>query len=240
LGQLKNLFTQVLLANEERGKEATGVAASRPDGSVLILKRPICASAFVQTKEYQWWMDAWDEEVCTLLGHTRKPTKGSVWNPHNNHPIQVGRTVGIHNGTIRNDVALFRDAHLERTAEVDSEIIFSLLERSSQKDPQHLLTADIQQISRQLTGQFTTLSFHLLNPEELLVLKYNQPVSFHYCPTLDSYFFSSRYLFLRKAFGRQVVTEALPSRTGYVFNARKVGYAKGQPLRQFPLKSADD
>lgn len=239
--RVKDLFTGVLLANEERGREATGVAAFWPDGRYTIAKLPVCASEFVDSQEYAEFMNAWDLSTCTLLGHTRKPTKGSVWNPDNNQPIQVGRTVGIHNGTIHNDDVLFDTRNLERKAEVDSEIIFSMLntlEDISRMDAK--VIGGIQRVSSELTGYFTTLSVQLENPHEVLVLKYNNPVSFHYSRSLGAYFFSSRYLFLRKAFGRQVVTEALESKTGYLFDARRQEEPLGRPHVRFPLQSTSD
>lgn len=238
--RVKDLFTGVLLANEERGREATGVAAFWPDGRHRILKLPVCASEFINSPEFADFIQAWDLSACTVLGHTRKPTKGSVWNPDNNHPIQVGRTVGIHNGTIHNDNFLFDTQNLERRAEVDSEIIFSMLDTLDISRMDSKAISAIQGVSRKLTGYFTTLSVQLDNPHEVLVLKYNQPVSFHFSRSLQAYFFSSRYLFLRKAFGRQVVTEALESKTGYLFDATRQGEPVGRPHVDFPLQSTAD
>ncbi|MBK5967354.1 glucosamine--fructose-6-phosphate aminotransferase [Thiorhodovibrio litoralis] len=239
--RVKELFTGVLLANEERGREATGVAAFWPDGSHNILKLPVCASEFVASQEFADFMNSWDLSTCTLLGHTRKPTKGSVWNPDNNQPIRVGQTVGIHNGTIHNDNFLFDTQNLERKAEVDSEIIFSMLntiEDISRMDSETI--SAIQRVSRELTGYFTTLSVQLEKPHQVLVMKYNNPVSFHYSRSLQAYFFSSRYVFLRKAFGRQVVTEALESKTGYLFDAMRQEEPVGRPHVHFPLQSTSD
>lgn len=239
--KVKGLFTQVLLANEERGKEATGVAAFWPSGKVEILKLPVPATEFVETKEYRDFLDHWDPSVCSLLGHTRKPTKGSIWNPDNNHPLHIGHTVGIHNGTIKNDDFLFESRKMRRRAQVDSEVIFQMLDTVDTSAFFAQTIRQVQAVTRQLTGFFTTLSVNLRDPREVLVLKYNQPVSFHFSRELDTFFFSSRYLFLRKAFGKQVVTEALDSKTAYVFNpSRSHGAEKGQPYLRFPLISADD
>jgi len=103
LEKVQELFTQVLLAHEERGREATGVTAIRPDSTCTILKKAIAASEFIKTGEYRDFLAAWDNNVSILLGHTRKPTKGPVFNNVNNHPIVVGDTVGVHNGTVSNN-----------------------------------------------------------------------------------------------------------------------------------------
>ena len=57
------------------------------------------------------------ETVC-LLGHTRKPTKGDVGYPNNNHTKNI---IGIHNGTILNDDVLFWGLSMHRNGAVDSE-----------------------------------------------------------------------------------------------------------------------
>ncbi len=254
LAKVKELFTHTLLYHEERGREATGVIAIWPDSRYTLLKQPIAASEFIETREYLDFLDQWDADACTLLGHTRKPTKGPAWNKANNHPIIVGDTVGVHNGTIRNDDHLFASEKLPRAGEVDSEIIFSMLNTvlsipsSNHKAiDDHLMengnfVHDIQQVTGKMAGDFTTLSVNLKRPKELLLLKYNQPMSFHYSEDLDTLFFTSRYIFLRKAFGRSVITEALPGKSGYLFTMDEIELEKkrGEPLLHFPIHSAKD
>lgn len=131
LKRVKELFTQILIAHEERGKEATGVAAISPHSGYIMAKSPIPASEFVRSKKYENFLKKVTKKATILLGHTRKPTKGTHWNPKNNHPIVYGKTLGVHNGTIKNDDFLFQYEGLKRNAEVDSEVIFSLLNQVS-------------------------------------------------------------------------------------------------------------
>jgi glucosamine 6-phosphate synthetase-like amidotransferase/phosphosugar isomerase protein len=68
-----------------------------------------------------------------VLVHVRDYTKGHPTIEANNHPIRHGVVVGIHNGIILNDDAVFdrygfERAHPEMT--VDSEAIFALAEHS--------------------------------------------------------------------------------------------------------------
>lgn len=62
--------------------------------------------------------------------HTRMWTQGRPENNDNNHPIRSGNVVGVHNGGIWNDDSLW-DLLPEgsRQAEVDSEVIFALLDK---------------------------------------------------------------------------------------------------------------
>ncbi|MEN8154276.1 MAG: hypothetical protein ABFR75_09665 [Acidobacteriota bacterium] len=239
LEKVKSLFTQVLIEHEERGKEATGVAAVWPDSSYILKKAPIAASTFVQSKGYLEFLKKIDSNVSIILGHTRKPTKGDLWNMDNNHPIIAGDIVGVHNGTIKNDDHLFSSEKLTRQAEVDSEIIFSILNEIKFDEHSESFAHSIQDATKKLTGSFTTLSVNLKYPEKILLLKYNQPMSYHYSKSLETLFFTSKYLFLRKAFGRSVITEALPSRTGYMFNLSSNSVPRGEPCMKFPIDSGN-
>ena len=59
--KIKVLFTQLLIANEERGREATGVAAFWKNGKHVIVKKPTSASDFVETAEYKIFLDTLDD-----------------------------------------------------------------------------------------------------------------------------------------------------------------------------------
>lgn len=236
---VKDLFTNILIEHEERGKEATGVTAIWPDSKYIIQKSPVPASEFVKSKEYNEFIKKLDSKVSIILGHTRKPTKGTHWNMDNNHPIKIGDIVGVHNGTIKNDDHLFNSEGLERHAEVDSEIIFSILNEVNFNDNPEKLTRSIQGATRKLTGSFTTLSVNIKRPTKILLLKYNQPMSYHYSKSLETIFFTSKYLFLRKAFGKSVVTEALQSKTAYMFDLFSNSVPKGEPYMKFPIESGN-
>lgn len=239
LNILHDLLTQLLLAHEERGREATGVTLLDRTGHHELMKLPIAASEFVQTNEYQSLLRHWDRGICSVLGHTRKPTKGSQWNPDNNHPLKIGDTIGIHNGTITNDDQLFAQRPSPRMAEVDSEIIFTMLDAIPQAIGNSDFIQAVQDCTRQFTGQFTTMSVNTSRPTKVLVLKYNLPLSFHYSTRLQTLFFASRYLFLRKAFGHQVCTEALDTKTGFIFDLWEKRGKHGVPVQTFSIESAN-
>ncbi len=243
LEQIKDLFTRNLLANEERGREATGVAVLNRDGSCFVEKTPIKASQFVRGKPYADFMDKRiSTDSVILLGHTRRPTKGNPDGNHNNHPIVVGNTVGIHNGTITNDDEVFasrdrrRDKTRRRIGSVDSEAIFALIDEIDSTQPLRKYVQRVKKAVALLVGSYTTLSFNRKSPQVLLLLKYDNPISVHYAPDLQSLFFSSRYIFLRIAFGRSVITEALASKKGYVFDARRLLELGKTPRLQFDLE----
>lgn len=234
--QIRDLFTQTLLHNQERGREAAGVALIATDGSCRLYKQPGLVSALVQTADYQAILSALGPTTTCLLGHTRLPTKGTPLNNANNHPLWVGKTVGIHNGYIRNDDELFARLGLyPRQAEVDSEIIFRLLDQEGWATEEGVPSAAARQQALLLDGTFATLSVNLCRPSRLLALKHACPLCLHYERGLQALFFSSRYIFLRRAFGRSVVTEALSPDHGFTFDALDLPVAAGQPRAAFAL-----
>ena len=128
----KNLALQI----ERRGRDATGIAWSETtdDGlGVWYMKDALPATEFVQ------YLDEMPKHTRTAIIHTRYATKGSPQNNDNNHPILVGDTVGIHNGSISNDDEIIEMVGTGRTGQVDTEAIFRLIDSSDPAAPyEHL------------------------------------------------------------------------------------------------------
>lgn len=237
--ELREVFTRMLVFNEERGREASGVALINRDGIFRLCKQPVPASQLVKMEPYQAIMAALGPETTCMLGHARAPTKGSRWNNANNHPLLVGHTVGIHNGIIDNDDAIFTHSGFPRVGEVDSEVIFSLLDHIGSISNNGSYPSRVQRQVAHLEGVFATLSVDLRRPTRLLILKYFRPLCLHYEKRLNALFFSSRYLFLRKAFGHTVITEALESNRGFIYDAEQLLEKECTPLCSFDIASAD-
>lgn len=232
---IRRLFTQTLVFNEARGRDAAGVALIQRDGVFRLFKQPMPASDLVETPPYQEVMAELGSDTTCLLGHARLPTKGSPWNNANNHPLLVGHTLGIHNGLIRNDDEIFAAFHLPRQAQVDSEILFRLLNAVHPLSHNGQYLPQIRERLRHVEGTFATLSVDLRQPTQLVALKYDNPLCLHYEPSLAALFFSSRYLFLRQAFGRSVITEALAPSHAYLFAAEQLPRSGMQPVCSEPL-----
>lgn len=234
--RIKTLFTQNLLANQERGREATGVALIQAHQEPLIIKQAIPADEFVRGAQYQNVLNSINENTIGLLGHTRKPTKGTPQNMLNNHPIKVNQLVGIHNGQIKNDDELFSQNRLPRQGSVDSEIIFQLLSRVNPvKLNSERYFLEVKQQVKLLNGDYTFIFIDLRKPNQIVVVKKNQPLSFHWDTSLGVLFFSSRYLFLRKAFGATVVSEKIHSKHIFGFDNSTLIDQNGQPSYSLPF-----
>jgi hypothetical protein len=131
---LVDTFTRMLLLSEHRGPHATGVAWVKRDGSMYVAKEPLPASQFVQSDDYLDWLLGIDRQVTYLMGHTRWPSRGSVRNPANNHPLvlPVGdgyRLALTHNGTIFDHARHLIRLGLPRTTQVDSELLARIAQR---------------------------------------------------------------------------------------------------------------
>ena len=233
--EIKDITTANLVFNEERGREASGIAVIQADGRCRIFKQPVPASELVEMEGYRRVLSTVNEATVCILGHTRMPTKGSRWHNVNNHPLLAGHVVGVHNGTISNDDHIFARLGLPRTGEVDSEIIFRLQDTIDPQKYNGRYPTLVREKVNLLEGTFATLSVDLRNPDRLLILKQLQPLCLHYEPELEALFFSSRYVFLRRAFGRSVITEALENRHGFYFDARQLPQNGNRPVSCFNI-----
>ena len=74
------------------------------------------------------------------------------------------------------------------------------------------------------------MAAHLGQPGRLLVLKHHNPFCLHYHAAWGALIFSSRYLFLRKAFGHFVRAEALEHDQLLVFDTAQLARLGAQPL----------
>jgi glucosamine 6-phosphate synthetase-like amidotransferase/phosphosugar isomerase protein len=235
---IRDIFTRNLLFNEERGRAATGLAVTQLNGQSGLFKAPLPACEFVETPEYRTLLHLVGPQTTLLLGHTRLPTKGSPDMPRNNHPLSAGPVYGVHNGTITNDDALFERLGYNRKGQVDSEIIFQMIaEETPDCTPQEYLSAILPHIQL-LEGQFTFLACDRRSPSWLVVLKHNNPLCVHYHPAWNALIFSSRYIFLRKAFGQSLIAEALDHDQLLLFDGLSIPEASGRPIEALPLERA--
>src|SRR5258708_27197758 len=104
----EEMISLFLTGNEHRGNDATGIALMQEDGKVVIVKRDIPAWKFVTSEEYRSFTkeNLLPTTVIALL-HTRGASSGSPRVYENNHPMYMGKTAVIHNGSLRNNDHLF-------------------------------------------------------------------------------------------------------------------------------------
>jgi hypothetical protein len=102
-----------------------------------------------------------------MIGHVRQKTKGHQRFNINNHPITANRIVGVHNGIIGNDDYLFDKytAHLDRSGEVDSEIIFRLID--FHRSEGETLVDSVKLTCKDITGSYACAFVDLEDPDYL-------------------------------------------------------------------------
>jgi glucosamine 6-phosphate synthetase-like amidotransferase/phosphosugar isomerase protein len=163
----KDLFKLLAIHSEKRGGSASGLAYM-DDSKIHVLKNNKRATDFVESDSYQDIM-LLNFAFQSIIGHTRLPTKGSCTDNHNNHPIIANRIVGVHNGCIGNDDTLFSLYNLERSGQVDSEIIFRLLDmRISNGDD---IIESVNFIMSILQGSYAVAFFDKMNDNYLTLFR---------------------------------------------------------------------
>lgn len=174
---IQNFVRALFLQNMSRGRTSSGLAYTSYKG-IKVIKKNVPASIFINLPEY-----AVTESECvtfdthstplSILGHCRLKTKGTELNNENNHPIICNKVVGIHNGCISNDDELFTvyEKVFGRNGEVDSEIIFALIDYFSRTCPIH---EAIQKMSAIVYGSLACAMVHELQPHVIwLFRRYN-------------------------------------------------------------------
>ena len=194
LEEIGRVFTELLLLNQARGKDAAGLAMIRRDGTYSLFKRPGPAAKLVMEDKYSEIMGRLDNATTCILGHTRWKTRGSEANSLNNQPIRAGAVIGCHNGTITNADRLFKRYRLRRTAETDSEFIFRLADK---KDSIEDFTACVSDVRGGMSAVFTRTSA----PNTILAIKGNKPLTLWYHKDFRAVFYSSEEWPLTRVIG---------------------------------------
>lgn len=178
------LGSELLQLTQDKGRDATGVSLLFDDGNYHGLKMCIPSTEFVSNfgqneKEYGGFIKVWRESKKVgrvFIGHCRAITRGTALDNNNNHPIKVGNIVGIHNGTIQNDDAVFKNLDCERLGDVDSEAIFRLLHHYTKNGTEPFTMDIIKETVQRLAGKFAVLSYSGNNPYQACAFRDRKPV----------------------------------------------------------------
>jgi len=199
--EIGRIFTELLLLNQSRGKDAAGLAMIRRDGTYSLFKRPGPAAKLVNEDKYAEVIGRLDNGTTCVLGHTRWKTRGTESNSLNNQPIRAGAVIGTHNGTILNADRLFKRYRLRRTAETDSEFIFRLADKKSIQD----FEVCIRDVRGGMSAVFTRTSA----PDTVFVIKGNKPINLWFHKGYRAVFYSSEEWPLQKVIGMSRNVERL-------------------------------
>jgi glutamine---fructose-6-phosphate transaminase (isomerizing) len=131
-----------------------------------------------------------DRAPFAAIGHSRLVTNGTQLNDDNNQPIVKADLVGIHNGIIVNDAALWKaNPDLQRNYSIDTEVLLALFRK--QLDQGHKIPTAIARAVQDIEG---TVSTALLVPDAAsLVLFTNNGSLYTLSNNEDVLFFASEY-----------------------------------------------
>ncbi|MFO1009519.1 MAG: hypothetical protein U1F29_05595 [Planctomycetota bacterium] len=126
--------------SKTRGSEAAGFTSFNGE-NIDVLKQAGSVEAFlgsdVFAKLFRRALELYAKNLqqnaptgLAITGHTRLVTNGFQSNADNNQPVIARGTVGVHNGIIVNDAALWaKHTDLVRTSDVDTEVLVSILRK---------------------------------------------------------------------------------------------------------------
>ena len=176
----KELFKTV----EKRGTDASGITFVSKK-KIHVIKEGIAGSSLIDTNKFKMACKIMiDDELLQIIGHCRLQTKGSYLQNVNNHPIVSNSVIGVHNGFVSNDDRLFEYykpiTELTRAGEVDTEIIFRLIDYHAKKNNIDLIKAT-DETTKEVEGDFACAYTHSQKPYILgLFKKFNPTVIRHY------------------------------------------------------------
>lgn len=197
---LRKLMRELLLELQVRGQDASGIAVlNRPGGEdSKVFKMPLRPTRLVVRPRFEEMLDRIGPDTDFVLLHARATTAGSNAENFDNHPIITPGCIGIHNGTLKNYLALFDQFKhsFGRTGKVDSEVIFRLYKHFARNmGPKEA----IQEVSKYLSGSFTGALMDWNHPRRLVMFKFERSLSMIKLPAFDLVLFISEPKFFQNA-----------------------------------------
>lgn len=190
--EARKIVTKLLINGMQRGRTATGVCYIS-GREMTIVKNKLDAKRFIDTRFYKDSLKKYvtldnhysegddnNQRLLSILGHCRQKTKGTEENNKNNHPIRCGNVVGIHNGVIINDDTQFEKFKdiFSRNAQVDSEIIFALIDHYSKV--LNSIPKGIQKTCTCLSGGYSCAMVHSHQPQILWLFRADSPCTIYH------------------------------------------------------------
>lgn len=208
---MREVAKKLLVNGQTRGRDAAGMAFTTSK-EITVVKHNVKADSLVKEEEFDTACSnliAFSENdrknteydpLISAIGHCRQKTKGTPEDYNNNHPIVSNKIVGVHNGMIGNDDKLFdkfKDLGMERRAEVDSEIIFRLIDHYA--DGGYDMEESIITTAKMLMGSYACAVVNAAHPYELWLFKGNGPLDIYHYKDVGMILFSSEKRYIEDA-----------------------------------------
>lgn len=204
---IRFITTDLLQRTVKRGEDATGVAVLFEDGNYAGLKMGIKSPEFIAKyggteKDFKGLLKIWREYPKTMrvyLGHCRKASVGNSFDNKNNHPIRVGDTIAVKNGTLKNHDIIFKELGCPRDGEVDSEAVVRLLHHFTKDGEEPFTTEMLKEVTKRLEGTFSVLAVCANNPFQVAQFRETRPAEMVLVRPLKTVFVASDKDYLENA-----------------------------------------
>lgn len=198
---IRELVKQLAHFSTSRGRDSSGVCVMN-NKELAVFKHHVPGTNIGEMNNFNVVMRGinLDQEFKCVIGHTRAQTQGTYKNNKNNHPIICGKTVGVHNGMISSDNAIFMDLRkkkIERIAQVDSEAIFALID-SHITDGLSFKDA-IRKASEDLKGSYACAAVNADKKNSLMLFRRGSPIQMADFENLGIAVFASSMNIIRDA-----------------------------------------
>lgn len=187
----EEILAIMLVGNEHRGNDASGIMLQQANGEIDILKKDVPGWTLVSEKEYGAFIR--EKLKPTTRGafvHARGASKGNPRDNNNNHPMFAGKSAIIHNGVIKNDDYIFTSMKLERKADTDSDSIRAIVDAYG-------ITEKACDAFGKMVGSGAICAIHPDYPGKVLLARSGNPLVL--ASNKDFLFFSSEKDTLHKA-----------------------------------------
>ena len=210
MNRIKDVFTNLTDESVIRGQDSTGISIMSGSGSSLY-KTLKSSEELVLDESWDGIMETVDKDTTVVMGHVRFATHGTV-SIRNAHPFSIGKVVGAHNGVIMNHSEVAQK--INKSVEVDSEVIFGLINR---KD-------DIQDVLDLIYGDYA-LSWVKDNTYILNLLhEKDRPLVVAYWKKARCLFWASTFQIMEYALkdaGLQISVNSVPIDKVFSFDTRE-------------------
>lgn len=183
---------RLMIASQERGEDASGIAFIGKDKKLHHLKDCVPAGKLIEQKTFDKILE--EHKPLIVIGHTRAKTQGDQKDNFNNHPIITKSGLAlVHNGMITNDAEPFSKYGLKRDGEVDSEAIVKLIEHYLE---QGKMTEAIQKTTKELRGSMACALISTKQPKSLYLWNSTNPLVVVYNKKTGGVYFASKKDFI--------------------------------------------
>ncbi len=183
-----NKFVGLMKDIQISGYQATGLTLVKDSGKISTIKYNTNAEKFLEMEEVK---NSLNQNLQTVIGHCRFPTKGDVKFEENNHPFTYRNTVIVHQGVLSNDEELKKKYKFTPKGQTDSWIIVHLIEYYRQQG-KSVIDA-IAAAHGELQGSWAVALVNIEEPDKVYLFCNIKDFKVNYYPEEEIFVFSTEW-----------------------------------------------